>query len=486
MQILFFSVPIMDYSGGRLIPSGQDFPPNCPSLSTYLLASVVRNAGHDVIVVDFVATGDITLNFEELEDVDLFAISATSLNWPAVLDIVGKLRAQDLTAPIVIGGIHPTMFSKYILTDYTTIDFVIRNEGELAIVALCAALETGTDLSEVPNLSWRNRHGEIVENPFAAVLDKEALASLSIPAYDLMPAKIYPSLPVQSSRGCPFSCSFCSTSHRHSYRGIPVQSFVDHLEQILLLGEDKLMEPNLVQIIDDEWSVNRKRSIAILREMDRRGLPVQMTYDSRANDFLYDDGYIELVAPRTAGLLIGAECGYDEGLKRIGKGTTIVKLTECAELLSRYGIAERAEFSFILGLPWESKDDCLKTVNFAFTLAHHFGVTILLQWYWQLPGSYLWDESFRKGIVTPAMYNEFGFFRNLYLFTTGNQLSPDEVWEVVDVIETLRSLFLLNGHDQAAIRTRPPAPIEINFPHEMKHSWIPSSGHLIRQKHPRT
>lgn len=487
MHVLFYSVPIMDLAGGQLVPAGQDFPPNCPSLSTYLLASVMRTAGHEVTVIDMVATGCISVDLEaaHLNHSGLIAMSATSLNWPAVLHVIGQIRAADIETPIVVGGVHPTMFSEYILADFRTIDFVVRNEGEQALQALCRQLENDGDLSKVPNLSWRSADGSVVHNGVAAPLSPENLAALPLPAYDLMPANVYPSLPIQSSRGCPFSCSFCSTSHRHSYRGIAAQDFVDGLQGILSLGQGRVMEPDLIQIIDDEWSVHRKRSLAILREMDRRGLSVQITYDSRANDFLDCDEYLALVAPRTAGLLVGAECGYDEGLQRIGKGTTTVKLQACAALLQQHRIAHCAEFSFILGLPWETKEDTLKTVHFAFSLAWHFGVTILLQWYWQLPGSYLWDDSYRRGVVAPAMYNEFGFFRNLYLFNTGNRLTPDEIWEVMDVIETLASLFVLNGCDRAAIRAKAPAPIEINFPPSAGVRVENSSQPLIRQKRSR-
>jgi radical SAM superfamily enzyme YgiQ (UPF0313 family) len=240
----------------------------------------------------------------------------------------------------------------------------------------------------------------------------------------------------------------------------------------LSLAEDLVLEPNLVQIVDDEWSLDRKRTLTILRELDRRQIPAKFTYDSRVNDFLAvgnpaeGEAYVEAIAPRTERLLVGAECGYDEGLARIGKGTTVEKIEACARLLAKYEIAERAEFSFILGLPWEGKDEVLKTVRFASHLALQYGVQPLLQWYCQIPGSLLWDEAWRKGVVTPAMYDEFGFFRDLYLFWTGVRLSPDEIWEVMDVIYTTHSLIVLSGRSKEALTYRPPTAIEINYPHE--------------------
>lgn len=234
---------------------------------------------------------------------------------------------------------------------------------------------------------------------------------------------------------------------------------------MLSFNADRVLKPELIQIVDDEWSVDRKRAIAVLREMNHRGLVLKLTFDSRANDFLmYDEEYVSLIAPYAWRFLLGAECGYNEGLRRIGKGTTVEKLDACAHLLSRYGIANRAEFSFILGLPWEAKEDTLKTVAFASHLVFEYGVRVILQFYCQIPGSRLWDESWRKGEVTAAMYDEFGFFRNLYLFRTGVKLSPEDIWEVMDAIRTAHSLLCFAGRHKDSMRYRDPAPVGRNFP----------------------
>ncbi len=466
MRVALCSVPIMDLTGSTLTPIGQDSPPHCPTLAIYQLAAVLRAAGHEVAVVDLVAasTNQIDGERETLAAAQLIAISATSLNWAAVLTVAWQIRAAEITAPIVVGGVHPTMFAAYLLNDAPLIDFMVRYEGERPLLALCEVLERRGSYADVPNLSWRTPQGEIVENPSGPPLTVEEFADLPLPAYDLLPAGVFPGLSIQSSRGCPFNCSFCSTSFRRSYRGIPPQRFVDILEGILALGSSRVLNPRLVQIVDDEWSIDRKRSIAILQEVARRGLDVKFTYDSRANDFLINEEYLSLVAPYTERFLLGAECGYDEGLKRIGKGTTVEKLTECARLLAKYDIARHAEFSFILGLPWEEKRHTVQTVRLAAHLALSYGVNVLLQWYCQIPGSELWDESWRRGDVTAAMYNEFGFFRNLHLFRSGVRLSPAEVWEVMDLIQTMHSLVVLAGRPRSTMVYRPPAPIELHFP----------------------
>jgi radical SAM superfamily enzyme YgiQ (UPF0313 family) len=454
----------MDSVGGDLKLIAQDITPCCPNLAIYLLAAVLRENGYMVEVIDLTAKGTnrIDDNLQPLREAELISISATSLNWPTVLNVIKQIRAAGLKTPIVLGGIHPTMFPDYIIRSFQ-VDFVIRSEGEKALVMLCKALEGKVRYKDVPNLSWHRDDGLIIHNPVGPLLTEEELANLPPPAFDLLPLKAYPALAIQSSRGCGFSCSFCSTMYRRSYRAIPPETFVDLIEKILALGGDRVLMPDTIQIVDDEWSLDRKRTIAILKELDHRGLKVRFVYDSRANDFL-DEDYVAAVAPHTSRFLLGAECGYNEGLARTGKGTTIEKIEKCAGLLQKYGIAKDTEVSFILGLPWESKDDVLRTVRFASQLVYKYGINVLLQWYCQIPGSILWDESYQRGEVTQAMYDDFGFFRNLYLFRTGVQLSPEEIWEVMDVIRTIHSLIVLFGRNKSSMLYRSPGPIDAHYP----------------------
>ena len=88
-------------------------------------------------------------------------------------------------------------------------------------------------------------------------------------------------------------------------------------------------------------------------------------------------------------------------------------------MLAQYGIAGLSDFSFVIGLPWESYNDAIKTINSASQLQIKYGVNVLMQWYMQVPGSRLWEEQKKLGIVNEAIYDEFGIFRNLYCEALG-------------------------------------------------------------------
>lgn len=65
-----------------------------------------------------------------IHEADLIGISATSLNWPTALSVIWQIRDAEVKTPIVIGGVHPTMFPEYILRRFPVVDFVIRHEGK--------------------------------------------------------------------------------------------------------------------------------------------------------------------------------------------------------------------------------------------------------------------------------------------------------------------------------------------------------------------
>ena len=68
-------------------------------------------------------------------------------------------------------------------------------------------------------------------------------------------------------------------------------------------------------------------------------------------------------------------------------------------MLAEHGLAARTDFSFILGLPWETRAEVEQTIRFATRLFVDYGVHVMLQWYRQIPGSRLWDEARRDLLV---------------------------------------------------------------------------------------
>lgn len=466
MKVLLISPPIMDdLFWDRPVSIAMDAVRECPPYGIFLIQSVLRHASHEAVVADLIADGSHRIDryLDHLADCQLVGIAATSMSWPTAAAVIRQVREHRPDVPIVLGGIHPTMFDYYILSTFP-VDYIVRGEGEVAIQALCAALERGDGIEDVPNLSWRDSNGNICRNPIPSKIGKSELADFPIPDFSQLPMNLYKGLSIESSRGCAFDCSFCSTSYRKTWRGMPADRFVDRLAE--MLPQVARTQLGMIHVIDDEFSMNPKRTIEITDILRKRGLKAELIYDSRATDLLYD-GLIPSIAEFTGQFLVGAECGYDEGLLKIGKGTTTKILEDAAARLQAYGLAGYADFSFVLGLPWESVVEVRKTCQFAAHLFATYGVRILLQWYCQIPGSRLWEADREAGLVNESMYNDYGFFRNLYLFRSGVKLSPREVWEISDMVTALQKLSKLRYPDRRMVEYGHPEPIGLYYPQEV-------------------
>lgn len=469
MKVVLIATPIMDFAhgaeGGPLVPTAMDQLRVCPPYGVYLLAGTLRDAGHEVVVADLVADGGLDLGAYEdhLADASLVGVSSTSLAWSAARHVVEWLKDHRPDLPVVVGGVHGSRFDDYVLSR-TRADYVVRGEGEVALLRLVEALERGGDVSTVPALSWRE-HGAVRRTPEGPRITKEQLGEGPLPDYGQLPRGVYHAISIESSRGCAFDCSFCSTSYRRSYRAIAPEPFVRRLFELLPYAERG--KGGAIQIVDDEFCLNPKRAIETAAVLTREGYPGQLIYDARANDLLRE-GLLDGLTPFTRMLLIGAECGYDEGLRRIGKGVTCSTLEEAARRLATFGIADRALFSFILGLPWETKAEVQQTLRFALRLHETYGVRLLLQWYVLIPGSNLWDEARAKQVVGPAMYDAFGFLRDLYAFRAAVPLAPRDVWEVVREARQAQAAARkrLGLRDDSMVQFGVPSAIAINFPED--------------------
>ena len=93
-----------------------------------------------------------------------------------------------------------------------------------------------------------------------------------------------------------------------------------------------------------------------------------------------------------------------------------------------------------------------------------YGVRVLLQWYCQIPGSRLWDEAARNGLVTEAMYDEFGFFSNYYLFQSGVKIPTADIYAISDKVAAVRTVSQAVYKGRNMIEYAFPEPVAKYFP----------------------
>ncbi len=306
--------------------------------------------------------------------------------------------AKELLGPDVLtvaGGPHFTILAEETLRGHDYVDVVVLGEGELTAYELVRALEEGRPLGSVLGLALRGPGGRVLftgERPLIKDLD-----SLPMPAWDLLPMDRYRLVAwgkratmLVSSRGCPFSCSFCS--ERVFWRGVwrphGPKRVVDEMElMVARYGKD------LIWFGDDTFNLDRRRNMAICQELLERGLDVAWGMEARADLLARDKDLIGLM--KEAGLfwvLLGVEGASDAELRRYGKGITLRQVREAVRALKDHDIIVQA--MFIIGERKDTRASILAKERLAEELDVDFAIFTPLT---PFPGTPLYEQAKREG-----------------------------------------------------------------------------------------
>lgn len=393
-----------------LNPSVTRDVPQAPLALMMLHASV--DGHHDAMILDlnFITDQRKLSSFQP----DIVGISCMSFQRDTVFEISRKLKEDDLA--IVVGGSHPTIAPKQVLK-CSTIDYVIMGEGEVAFPRLLDALERGSPLNEVPNLGYK-KNGKIRLNPVEQIED---LGSLPFPTYASIDMHRYKTrdhqytleIPYETSRGCPFKCIFCCVNRlKGSYRVMSLDRVFRDIEKIAeLYPRDSI----LLNLFDNNFSFSRKRTLEFCKWLEGRSWRSRVNWMCAARADQVDESLAKQMSK--AGLVkvfIGGEVGYDSGLQSLQKGILTGDIRNAVEACLPYGI--RVEVGFIVGFPWEKRDDIRETLSFAVQL-EEMGASTGLYKCVPYPNTPLWRYlKERKIRIDVSNSSTFDFFSESLIF----------------------------------------------------------------------
>ncbi len=189
-------------------------------------------------------------------DVLAFSIYTSTVRW--ALAVASAVREHLPQLPTVFGGIHATLEPERVVS-HSAVDVVVRGEAEGVITELVQRLASDADWRQLPSLAYFEQ-GRLVQTPLAAPIAD--LDSLPLPDKQLFEEEIDHSAEylMMSSRGCPFSCSYCCESAiNRLYQGRflrrrSVESVIDELRQARdRYGSRSVMFNDAVFISDKAW-----------------------------------------------------------------------------------------------------------------------------------------------------------------------------------------------------------------------------------------
>ncbi|MCJ7617863.1 MAG: radical SAM protein [Desulfobacterales bacterium] len=385
-----------------LLISANTEPINMPIIPLGLgcVAEAVRCAGHEVELVDLMRVSDacsVIKNSIERFGPDVIGISVRNIDdqhiesprflLDQVRDVIADCRAFS-DARIVIGGAGYSIFPKSALA-YLAADIGIQGEGEIAFPSLLARMEKGADIQGIPGLYLP---GRVVQDKrkFAKKLD-----SLPLPDANLWSpsAASDPELwmPVQSRRGCPMNCSYCSTAAiegriiRKRSPALVVASIAVHVEA----GFERFY------FTDNTFNIPLSYAKEICRELIAGKLGIYwrcIFYPGKT-----DKALVEAMA--IAGcqeVALGFESGSRQILRAMNKKFSPEDVRRTSDMLAQHGI-RRMGF-LLLGGPGETKESVEESLAFADSLQlETVKVTIGIRIY---PETALAKTALREGVIT--------------------------------------------------------------------------------------
>jgi len=433
-----------------------------PPLGLAYIAAVLEERGYYVKILDVSAEDfynreeiggeyiQIGLSNEEIEtriidfNPDVVGVSCLfSSQFQDMCDICKMTKKIDERIITVVGGEHPSALpEESLMNDY--INFVVIGEGEYTMLYLMEAVKEGHDFSKIDGLGFK-KGKRIVINPKTKFI--EDLDELPLPARHLLPMETYfkmnlpqagtsrksPNTPIMTSRGCTGHCIYCATAKfwGRKYRTRSIEKTLEEMEY--LTKEYGVKE---VQFIDDNLTLNKKRTLQLFSGMIKRNLNLVWSTPQGIALWALDEEVLRKM--KESGcyeITLGIESGDQEVLNDIiKKRLKLEKVEPLVKAARKLGLITKGYF--VVGLPGETKEQMQKTFDFARKLKlDAAGIFIATP----LPGTELYRLCKEKNYLKAG----FGFEKINY--AKGNIETPDFTAREVEQLVSKNTLSINMG-----------------------------------------
>lgn len=364
---------------------------------------------------------------------DVVGISSVTQNFEIAKKHAKLVKSTGCT--VIMGGAHISAMPDALTDD---MDVGVVGEGEETLAELMKLYErektfaNNESLHQVKGIvySHNGKNIQTEPRPLISPLDK-----IPFPARDC--SYINRGFGVFTTRGCPYKCRFCFTSHLwKKVRFFPPEYVVKEIKDIV-----EKYHPKHITVYDDLFIQNKKRLAHIVDLLKEAKIPKYVSFNCNVRTDHVDD--------RTAALLkemgvrdvfMGVESGVQRSLTYLKGGKITVEQNRMAiELLKKHGI--RCIAGIIIGAPTETKEEILGTLKFVKeSKLDKFYVFTLTP----LPGTPVWDYALRRGLVSNDMdwdelRMEFGEIPGKAIILS-EVLTRDELFELYQLFEKEKAI----------------------------------------------
>ncbi len=341
-----------------------------PPLGAAMVAAATRSRGHEVELVDLLGAADpaaagraavaafapdvVGISIRNIDDQDM-AEPIFLLDRAAV--VVRACREAG-PAPLVLGGAGYSIFPAPALA-YLEADYGVAGEGEHAFPALLEALAAGGDPEAVPGVLVRGRGDDGRRLPPAALDELPSPYPDLERCLDLRDPELW--VPVQTRRGCPLDCSYCSTPaiEGRSLRTRSPERVADDLARLADAGAERF------QFVDNTFNLPPSYAVALCRAIAARGR--RLAWRAIVYPFQVSDELVEAMAEAGCReVSIGSESCCDPILTSLNKRFSTA---DVREVVRRFAAAGITRFGFLmLGVPGETRESVAESLEVADSL----------------------------------------------------------------------------------------------------------------------
>ncbi len=299
----------------------------------------------------------------------IIGFSCMSIEYPLTLKLAKYVKDNFPAIRTIIGGIHPTIAPNEVLRN-KFVDIICVGEGELALSELCNMMDAGTDFTNIKNL-WFKKGDSVIKNNVRDYVD---LNQLPIPNWDYYSLQhIYGALdgrmwrmgPVESSRGCPYSCTYC-INHilqnlyckvgKKYHRAKTPEKWIAELKNL-----KERYNVEMFYVLDETFLAMPTDSLRKIADLYKN--EVNIPFFIQTSPLSVTEEKVKLLKEMGCYLVtMGIENGNpeirDKILKRPINDETIIN---AFKIFKKYGI--KASSFNMVGVPFETRQDFFKTVE---------------------------------------------------------------------------------------------------------------------------
>lgn len=360
------------------------------NLAVYSLRAYAKEYQEEIEIAEYTInqqTEDILMDLYKKKP-EVLCFSCYIWNLSYVEELIREMKKLYPALPIWIGGPEVSYDARCVLERLPELTGVMMGEGEATFLELMQYYHgAGTSLGDIRGITYRNEEGTICENEWRTVIDLSTVPFVYEDMTDFEHKIIY----YESSRGCPFSCSYCLSSIDKCLRFRDLELVKKELQFFI---DAKVPQ---VKFVDRTFNCNHKHAMEIWKYLAEHDQGITNFHFEVSADLLNEDE-LQLISKMRSGLIqleIGVQSTNEQTIREIKR---TMKFEKVARIVRRIHGNQNVHqhLDLIAGLPYEDLESFRKSFNDVYRLHPE---QLQLGFLKVLKGSYMDEQKEVYGLV---------------------------------------------------------------------------------------